>query len=399
MPTLNFVWIGPPRFNEGGGDVIGPCLLDQNFKTHHATKLTINPMAFWCQELYKSAYEAFFHKEGVAIQVRSVEEALEMSEAPQIADVKSYYHYLTATVPPLTLHCVYAKDLLFNVILATEGGYVLDSTIYPQSTDKPVHFPHQERFRLPLIMAAEYLEPDCFMQYAPPADLSRANACLSLYLKLFDALLFNPKKRDVLGRFWTIYELETIGRIAIHALQLKPYERLKITGPVLSPDEYRYDDCDGWVGQADDYWIQFKACGVVKEFRNTYKAKPISVEHRHVEKYQITQLKFYLEHGGDVNVCSNDSYRSSDGLYVIENPSLLALALKVFDASNPLSRDCIALLLKHGADPRRTCCYLRYIDGKLEAPSALRLTNLITLSEDPLQDFRKRPDSRPFCLH
>lgn len=335
MPPLNFVWIGAPKFLKGGQDVIGPVLLAEHFKTVPLPEgQAVNPMIFWCQEEYTGAYADYFHSRGADIRVVSIDEYLRASAHPKVACVKAFYQGLMNKGFDVPLYCVYAKAIFFNFILATQGGYVLDTTIYPAS-EKPLHFPAYTKFMYPMVDG----HPEIWMQYSPP-DLKRANQCLDFYLaRLAESALFQEGVKQK--------KLHTqLGVIGVSAVRLGKQDLL---------DEIEARECATW----DCSPIQMidtlvPDCNVIKEYTNSHVFnidKTFSQKHLYIIGGKIDRLEFYLRHGGDVNLRSTvNGWAVVPKIdYDVHNETLLLRAMIL--CHKELQKACAKLLLEYGADP------------------------------------------------
>ena len=127
--------MGPPKFQNGGQDIIAPVSLDENFKTYN--KDPRNPMVFWCQEQYKAHYVTYFAEKRIQMKVESVEDALLQAQSDPDEDIRIFAEKIGAYYRILMLDpqrgqpidCVYMKDMLFNFILSIRGDYVLDTNM------------------------------------------------------------------------------------------------------------------------------------------------------------------------------------------------------------------------------------------------------------------------------
>ena len=349
MPTLNFVWVGLPRLDKGAKEIIGPVFLYHNLKKHGGDDPgAINPMVFWCQAPYKSVYEDYFRKHGLTINVSSIETFLDASLDPMAGEVMKYYSLLTAPKPIPVINCIYAKDLIFNFILATQGGYVLDTTIYPLSDDTPVQFLEYDQFKLVINHMGKSYREDVYIQYAPPVNLSRARRCLSRNLELLECsaimtepgALINPAP-DLVDEIQS-----ELGYIDINSARLGDERRSVERDFVKYDPEMIREGVIGWIGEIRpcDYEVRISELSVVKEFNNSYKKVPVSIEHGHIAKHQIDRLEFYLKHGGNANVTANKA-RTYLAPY-LEYETLLNFTLRRYPNS-----EVVSLLLRYGADP------------------------------------------------
>lgn len=136
--TINFLWVGSPTLYNpravSGHDVAGPIKMG---KEGHG-----NLIKFWCLAEHKEFYEAEFARHQVQIEVCTIESLLE-SQA-QNGDIATFIHYLNQKLNDLKkpddmiLSCVEFKDDFSFLILAAEGGYFLDTNVFPMFEQKVV---------------------------------------------------------------------------------------------------------------------------------------------------------------------------------------------------------------------------------------------------------------------
>ena len=129
MTVINFVWIGEPKFDKGGQDVLGPESFDLNFKKFPQDMP--NSIVFWCQACCVERYDAFFKSKGVTIEVKSIEHYLETCQIVRENAAFIQQEYTKIILDPARnkiIDRVYFKDMFFNFILATQGNYVLDDS-------------------------------------------------------------------------------------------------------------------------------------------------------------------------------------------------------------------------------------------------------------------------------
>lgn len=208
-PTLNFVWIGPPASSTNTRhsfpqDRIGPLSFHEQFKTFSTSP---NPMVFWCEEDYLSYYLNDFKEKNISIQVRSVSNYFK--ESPLFTRrIANIYQTLTAVGRYSIRDRVTLKNLFFNILLANEGGYVLDTNI-EASTELSCCLPTYSTFMYPVINGVH----EVWLQYAPMNNHYQAISRLRCFLELYeyvDTLPYGPNTK-------TYHEY--MGLIATQAVQ------------------------------------------------------------------------------------------------------------------------------------------------------------------------------------
>lgn len=351
-PTLNYAWVGPPMFNDGGQDVCGPESLAMNFKKFSADGLPSNPILFWCQEQYVSDYQAYFFNQRLDIQVVSIDRNLircvrdHNDELHNEADsvLKYYTHNILNNSGSKTSDYVRMKDLLFTFILAARGGYVLDTNIQACS-DEPVAFDAYEKFMYPLLKINEdgvtRDAPEVWMQYSPENDLTQAKKCLRTYLKI---LKDEPYTRRYLALS------------ALKACEEAQFATWDISHD-LSPDVY------------------VPKMGVFKEYYNSHvtgKKTIYPAPYFHVLEGDLYRLSYDLQHG----ILPNRTINLTNTEYEVQNETLLNLAVRQFSSKNDNGLrhvNCIILLLQNGADPNIATAIVNNQTGRKNIFSALTL--------------------------
>lgn len=345
QPNLHFTWIGEPRFAAGGQDVIGPSSFSTNFNTFYSSSQPRPNMKFWCQEEYADDYRNYFSKHEITIEVCAIGAYLvqHTEQSPYAKVLINHYQELLAN--PARNHIldrILFKDPFVYFLLATEGGYTLDTNVQALA-DLPVYLPEYPNFRFPYLEETDELfgTGDVWILYSPPHDPRRAQACLEKYFTLYEQktkfVELYSKKHHMIA-----------GEIAVSAL-------------LLTESRPFYNDQDNPLAQV---WkcqkfikldVEITNLGVTKEYYNSHYFKQehrYGAPHMHVYYNQLTRLRWDLEHGIHVDVTNNPSqlYQPTIALSA-ENQTLLHLAVLTDCETN--SYACIRLLLKHGADPNR----------------------------------------------
>ena len=247
-PVINFVWVGPPKLTEGGQDVCGPESIALNFK-EFADESTQNPMVFWCQKQYKSVYEAYFLEKGIDIQVSPIDDYLQnrsekcSNNCEEEAKVvlKHYTEEILDNRRAQTSDYVGMKDMFFNFLLATQGGYVLDTNIQAIGSI-PVQLSARDQFSFPILELntpgrSDRTTYEVWMQYAPADNLVQPKKCLAAYLKHLE---MHPRAK--------------IGIRAVHALFVCEQD-------LSTPWMLIHDDSAN---------VVIQSMGIVKEYCNTH---------------------------------------------------------------------------------------------------------------------------------
>ena len=350
-PILNFVWFGPPKLSQGGQDVVGPVTIDWNFK-HFPQDADegVNPMVFWCQEDYQSAYESYFTKKDITIKVCSIEAYLKscLSEPAFASIILKHYDVLVGPQGRnKTLDRVYMKDMFFNFLLATQGGYVLDTNVRAMSEQK-ANFPAYSRFMFPMLLGrSENLIPEVWLQYSPPEALSRAKLSLVRYFErlreasvLFEQDLDHSKRHMYLGR------------VAVAAVSLS---REMLFSSEVDCKETSHDSGNWMCGHVTSGCVSVPELFVYKEYYNTHS---LSYAHRypspfmHIYSARLEALRFDLEHGIDPNLTARPLNSVENFGYDSDNQTLLDFALRHGnrDKNREFQKECIQLLIEKGAN-------------------------------------------------
>jgi hypothetical protein len=377
-PVLNFVWLGPPKYAAGGQDVVGPETIARNFKTFPSTETPANPMFFWCQDEYVHEYRAHFFKKNIPVEVRPIKAYLHSFETDMVEQAKEIIiHYETLLNPDRNqpLDRVYMKDMFFNFLLATQGGYVLDTNIQAHMTS-PVHFPKYSKFMFPTV-PVEYedegesfteAQTEVWMQYAPPENLTRARECLNYYLMHFRKHVPSDPKE-----FYSTLNHRKIGNIAGAAVLNSP--RLELFESPLPPRRACNALCDIWETEhLNGLDASIPSMGIFKEYNNSHRhnhAHMYTGAHFYIYMGYIERLQFALEHGLPVDSEANPQSKDTHLPYNSNNETLLHLAMRYLDDEKSIA--CAKLLLEHGANPNKVHTFT-----ELDGPDP------ITIEESPL---------------
>ena len=292
MTVINFVWIGEPKFDKGGQDVLGPESFDLNFKKFPQDMP--NSIVFWCQACCVERYDAFFKSKGVTIEVKSIEHYLETCQIERENAAFIQQEYTKIILDPARnkiIDRVYFKDMFFNFILATQGNYVLDTNMVADP-DRATILPDYPVFMFCILVNPETIQPidsEVWMQYAPPHDLKRAQACLNTYIHLYQ-----ETTEQFAGKYYDTFYHNSVGHIALSALYLK--EKLWTQQFIPSPDA----SFGIWRAFFTPTGAKLMDLLVTKEYYNTHRQNrdnKYSPSHLHVYHLLFDNIKFDLDHG------------------------------------------------------------------------------------------------------
>ena len=178
--NLNFIWVGKPRSQLGG-----PLGTDLAHVAQMAKKAD-NPISFYCLEEHKTEYENIVKKNKIKnVSVISIDEHIEtMAKTQNFGEqgiqMQSMRNELLKPPRDRIIDKVTFKDAFSLFILATKGGYTLDTNIQLDSTGKKKFtFPERTEFSHP--WGGSGL-PEVWMMYAPQQS-QHAQKALNHYLK------------------------------------------------------------------------------------------------------------------------------------------------------------------------------------------------------------------------
>ena len=355
-PSLNFVWVGEPRFTQGGQDVLGPESFDRNFKIF--AQEHPNPMIFWCQQQYCEVYADYFKSKTINIKTASIEQYLQTCSLNRESAeflLQEYSHTILDKSRNQTIDRVYFKDMFFNYILATQGNYVLDTNVQADLSVAVTVMPYPT-FMFPCLEHSKRTSaPEVWMQYAPPEDLSRAKKCLLAYISLY-----KKAAKLIDGKFYTPQHHKLAGIIAVNALLIQD-EPTKLSN-ALPISQYQQDPSyQVWATKTGNVQASIPALCIIKEYYNSHlpnRDMSFSAPHAHVLDGLLQNLLFDLNHGINPDLQSN-SFHSVDKLdYDMINATLLHIAMsRFFDSEN--HKKSAQLLLERGANPNKICTLTR----------------------------------------
>lgn len=346
---INYIWVGMPVLTQGGQDVIGPVTLTQSLVKFPLP--TPTSIVFWCLAKYLLEYKAYFIQKGIDITVCAIESLLEEEEAFLLSDnqkwsqkILPHYKELTALHRGRSLDNVFLKEMIALLILATEGGWVLDTNVQTDPT-KAVILKEYAEFKYPLlaepspIFAGRFeLTPEVWMQYSPPNNLTVAKKRLDNYLQCYEQFIrkesFVPYSEE---------HHHMAGKIAVKALLLDgQYQHIPNE---ISPWKSIAFDVDNEMDYAvPELGAIFKAYG--NSHRPNYQNQ-YNDAHAYLLLRDIRRLIFALDHGIPINVQANVKTPQ----YHTENEELLHLAMRLYP-SDPLNiRGFVEFLLERHANP------------------------------------------------
>ena len=346
-PYIHFTWIGPPQFDTGGHDVMGPESFEANFaETLYDTR---NPMIFWCQAAYLEAYQNHFRQKNVTIEVKAIETFLQeqlvalqglddpINENKRIITQRvldTYNELSTMNEGETTIsakNCVRIKDIFSTFLLSAISGYVLDTNvccIKPKPRHGEIFSPLRE-FMFPVICEdKKIIQVDVWMYYAPEGFFGDEHWFTKTYFEIWDQQ--EPEYKSIPGYAATSSLHKLIDHYRDHAGAWQA---------ILDPNS-------GYISTHDYLY---------KEHFNTHQVQvgiPCTRIQRHLLVGDSEKVKFDLDHG----ISPND---------LVINPSKRSLLNLVLDCihhykdigfQSNLSHlgkfdECMNLLLEYGANP------------------------------------------------
>lgn len=190
LPILNYLWVGSPkqpRIGDLGESIPGS---DIRYVLEMANKCR-NPVCYYCLDEHVDHYKDLFNGKNVA--VKSIDAYLK--ENLDNSDKKIQEHAATMIkMQNELLHSprnriidkVSFKDAFSLFLLASQGGYTLDTSIKP--TNENISLPSYESFRMPYDPNVRDVSAnECWMMYASPNALQEPFNKLDNYLKNWEA--------------------------------------------------------------------------------------------------------------------------------------------------------------------------------------------------------------------
>lgn len=332
--NLNFVWIGPPKVQEGGQDVVGIYSICKNHTEFKTPEENRNSLHFWCQFDYIETYHSYFIAKGFKVILHSIEDYLNKLITNKDEDgikVKDIFNELIMDPHRNKIvDRVYFKDLFFLVLLSKEGGYCLDTNIQALQT-APVNFKEYPKYHFPILNKKIF---EVWMQYCPEKDKPRALASLHYYLEkhlltkeIFAKFSYAKPYHDRIGN--AIVAAVTLGRkeVKLDLTQTWQFEHT-LNSNVTMPE-----------------------FNLFKEYYNShrkYRENNYLKFHDHIAFGKRNALQFSLEHGINPNAKINTQIENKNRILVKKNEALINIAF--FAIFNKNGLDCAKLLLEKKAD-------------------------------------------------
>jgi len=210
LPPLNYLWIGPPRppkTDSWGNVVYGSDVQD----VIEMAKKAKNPICYYCLDEHTESFKKVFAEQGVSVKVVSVDTYLKEMKSHSDPQIQKYAdkmikvrHELLKKPRDRIVDRVTFKDAFSLFLLATQGGYTLDTSVKLMDGKTEVTFEAQNHFKCPyskvIVGFDEYRneinelvkEPlyeslnECWMMYASPKALEEPRKMLDNYLSSWD---------------------------------------------------------------------------------------------------------------------------------------------------------------------------------------------------------------------
>lgn len=370
IEPINFVWVGPPKYNQGGHDVVGISSIASNFSKFGQK----NPLIFWCENKYKQEYEKYFSDNGIPVTVNAIEEHLEAksSDTNQVGYVRTkatqvdnIYRTLFDDKRVKILEekqntdiqikdRVRFKNVFFLFIVATEGGYVLDTNIRAPE-DVQVDFTSFDTFHFPLTQ--EESKPDqveIWMLYSPEPNFERARNSLNNALCKYSAYLpllcwqgLSSNDIDRMGNVSAVNSITLSPSNDLHDIQANIWKAKRLSN-------------------SNDFYVE--EINVIKEYYNTHYGNTddnYSIIQLHAAFGQIDRIRDDIKYGlkpGEFvrNPCRESSKLSFDAV----NETLLHIVMRYLKNENSRFLECARIYLENGADPNAIYQYTPYHRGE-----------------------------------
>ncbi|CEG56187.1 ankyrin repeat domain-containing protein [Legionella fallonii] len=358
--VINFIWIGPPKYNQGGQDVIGITSIAENFKRFGQK----NPLIFWCQDEYKDNYIEFLRKEGISAKVNAIEEYLtelemnggEVYVRTKASAVLHVFHKLKSRTTDVDIQIkdrVRLKNLFSFFLMACEGGYVLDTNVCAAEHLK-INFPSYKYFHFPWLIKKDIAE--LWMFYSPKDSLARARKSLNLAITDYK---YDPSIND-------LFKENDFGtsNMALGWLTLR-FE---------NNEEGGADNIWKVTLQIASYNYVVEGINAFKEYYNSHyitRHYKYSTYHIHAIYGQVTKVAKDLYYGIDPRTLKANTRKEYTVAfnYDSEEETLLHTVIRCLKKGSRESSflECAKLYLEKGADPNAVYYYTSYLpDGEKE---------------------------------
>lgn len=278
LPALNYLWVGPPRYEKGGHDIKGIMSIARNHVNFKTPKEKRNPIIFWCQGQYAKEYEEFFKAENIAVDVRSIDTCLLHDKNEFAAKVKKIYLELLGENRNRLHDRMYMKDLFSLYLLyrltGGNGAYVLDTNVQAAS-NIPLKMSSYDHYRLPSVMKEREIIngrisdriAECWMQFCPalstenPIPHQILTRCLQEYIEKFDSHI-----KPLFAKYgYAEDKAYCNGGSGEHMIAALYWYGKR--------DFATVDDASWKCSEINEAIIDIEECGLLKEYYNTQKTK------------------------------------------------------------------------------------------------------------------------------
>ena len=190
--SLNYIWVGPPKSKVGGE------LASDVAKVVEMAKQVKNPISFYCLDEHAEEYKELFKSLGIEnVTVEPINAYFDSvskqnpSLRKQVSQMKAMKKRLISPSRNQIIDRVSFKDAFVLFLLASKGGYTLDTNISLDQQklqgldgDSLYTFPSYDKIKVPHDSA---YYPEVWLMYSPPHSLT-AQRMLDYYLAKFDDL-------------------------------------------------------------------------------------------------------------------------------------------------------------------------------------------------------------------
>ena len=147
MPSkVNYIWVGKPRsvtVDQPQQDLVGP------LKMYLAIEQHTTNIRFWCLEKYTQHYSSLL--KNTPITVYPIESFLneKLAHADMLESVEQVSVLVNRVIQTdfQVRACITTKESFAFLLMAAEGGYILDTNVLPASDY--IEFPEQAVFLMP----------------------------------------------------------------------------------------------------------------------------------------------------------------------------------------------------------------------------------------------------------
>lgn len=344
LTPIHTIWIGPPKFENGGSDVLLIFTADQNYKKFNIiNRKQQHPIKFYCLPEYVENYREYLRRKDIALSV----EVISITDYLASLQNKSYANLISEVVEILRfrLHpernhivdVIIFKDLL-SLVVNIEGGYYLDTTIRV-TENKPFQLPIYDTFKFPVVIQPNQPnEPEVWMHYLPD-NPNPVTQRLQYYLE-------QHRSQGVQAALLR-HDHSSSGNLITDAVEQINNENALMQQEILQRN--------GLIFQREGFGAVNLNLSMQKQYQNSHRPAQqfrYSPAHTHVIFDDITQLRFCLEHGADVNANANTQYQYTGFPYNTTNERMIHTAFRYLldSPETDFKYDCAELLLTYGAD-------------------------------------------------